>query len=798
MIPQSLGTMFANIGVTTVAMDKGFMLAQQKLEGFATKMRRSGITTIAIGIGIALPLIKAIKVFATFDDKMRLVQAVTQETGEVFDMLTERAKFLGRTTSFTARQVADGMGELGRAGFKGENIREAISAILDLARATQTDLGESAIIVASTLRAFELQTSETTRVADVMTAAANNASQTLTDFGESMKYAAPVAAEFGMSLEETAKAISTMANFSIRGSMAGTSLRMIMIRLADKKIQKRLAGIGVSITGSNDELRTVSAILQDVHKNIQTLSKAGQLGFMKDLFGARAISGGLKLAKGNFDLLNKAIDNAGGTARRTAEAMDKGLGGALRIMWSAVEGGDIAIGESLEEPLSRVVKQITKVIGTITEFIERNKWVIRTIAVVGVGLISMGIAMLSTAAIVWTVSKAVGALGTVIRLVGAALAFVAANPIVLAIAAVAALGAAIIHFLGVGDTFMEKIKNIGKAVYTFLKPFIDDVIAAFSLVQKVVSPIFHQLYRTAVSALKMVSEIVGGAVVFWAKAFVSFANWVRGLWHKLWNWMAPFITPILKNVRDNIEGMLDSVEFAFNNWSLIVQHTLASWAHAAVSSFWEVIHQLKNIPTYLRWVADNWAEIFLTMYDFVDTFASNVWKNLSNLWDAIVDLFQGKGWKFEWTGLLEGFESSIKELPKIAAREIGPVEKALAKEMANLERQLSDAWAKQIEKKVQRVVQVAADVIEDQVSALGLDADRIEAEVGKKEPSVKSELPEAVEKGTAEAYSAIVRQEQDTTKKIVKNTGDMVREQRKTNDKLDVLAQPDNVLVMSP
>ena len=43
-------------------------------------------------------------------------------------------------------------------------------------------------------------------------------------------------------------------------------------------------------------------------------------------------------------------------------------------------------------------------------------------------------------------------------------------------------------------------------------------------------------------------------------------------------------------------------------------------------------------------------------------------------------------------------------------------------------------------------------------------------------------LPEAVEKGTAEAYTAIVKQENPLQKQTAKNTGDMVKEQKQTNE----------------
>ena len=93
---------------------------------------------------MALPIAIATRTFAGFEDQMAQVRAVTSATGRDFDKLTQRAKELGRTTSFTAAQVAGAMTELGRAGFQPAEILDAIGSVLNLARATSTDHGQHA------------------------------------------------------------------------------------------------------------------------------------------------------------------------------------------------------------------------------------------------------------------------------------------------------------------------------------------------------------------------------------------------------------------------------------------------------------------------------------------------------------------------------------------------------------------------------------------------------------------------------------------------------------------------------
>ena len=128
---------------------------------------------------------------------------MTGAVGEEFDKLTEKAKYLGRTTSFTASQIAGAMLELGRAGFAPQEIDDSIASILNLARATKTDLSESTRIASSALRAFNLPAEEMGRVCDVMVAAANSSAQTLEDLGHSMAYCAPIAEKYGLTIEQT-------------------------------------------------------------------------------------------------------------------------------------------------------------------------------------------------------------------------------------------------------------------------------------------------------------------------------------------------------------------------------------------------------------------------------------------------------------------------------------------------------------------------------------------------------------------------------------------------------------------
>ena len=125
--------------------------------------------------------------------------------------------------------------------------------------AHRPDLAEATNIAGNTLRSFGLAAEDMGRVADVMTATANNSAQTLTDLGEAMKYAAPVADAYGLSIEQTSKALGALANFGIKGSMAGTTMKNIMLQLANPSIRKQIEGLGVSVTDAAGNFRDVGS-----------------------------------------------------------------------------------------------------------------------------------------------------------------------------------------------------------------------------------------------------------------------------------------------------------------------------------------------------------------------------------------------------------------------------------------------------------------------------------------------------------------------------------------------------------
>ncbi len=456
---------------------RGLNRAQKRLKAFGSSVQRIGARLTGIGTGLAVGFAISTRVFAGFDDRMRQVRAVTGATEAQFQSLREEAKRLGRTTSFTAGQVAEAMTELGRAGFKPEAILSSTEAVLALARATSTELPRATEIAGAALRGFALPVDQMARVTDVLTATANGSAQTLEDLFEAMKPVAPIANEAGASIEETAAAIAVLANNGIKGSLAGNALARAYKNLSNESKQAELRKIGVEAVDAQGNLRPLADILNDLARATKGLGSAQRLSIFETLFG-RGQAAALKLASSAeaFDALQDQIKNSAGLAVKTAEEMDAGIGGSFRKLLSAVEGIAIAIGEAIQKPVHRAADAITKISGWITTLINQNRQLAVTIlkltaVVIGIGIalviagmaiVAMGAVFGSLAAIITGVGAAIGVLGTVL----AALL----SPIGLVAAAVVGVGVAILTTSGAGAEALSWLgEQFGKFKETVTK-----------------------------------------------------------------------------------------------------------------------------------------------------------------------------------------------------------------------------------------------------------------------------------------------------------------------------------------
>ena len=131
-----------------------------------------------------------------------------------------------------------------------------------------------------------------------------------------------------------------------------------------------------------------------------------------------------------------------------------------------------------------------------------------------------------------------------------------------------------------------------------------------------------------------------------------------------------------------VQNAIRILQTVIENFNLSMEIVWTSVALGIVRFYNTVEHYFKGIAEQVVWLVANWKDVFKTVWNFTKTMFLNLYENAKNFFVALWSWIKGDGFDFKWTGLLEGFESTLSEMPKIARREAGAVEQALADELA--------------------------------------------------------------------------------------------------------------------
>ena len=332
----------------------------------------------------------AMKSFRDFEFQMAKVKAVTGASEKDFKKLSNTAKELGRTTFFTATQVAELQTNYGKLGFSTREILDAQEATLQLATATDTDLGRAAIVAGASIRGFGLDASEAGRVVDVMAKAFTSSALDIEKFQTSMTKVAPISAAAGISLEATTAVMATLTDAGIEASIAGTSLRNIFLKMQDSSSELSKF-LGYTVNSSDDLERALNDLNTAGLTNEQIMS----------LVDLRQVAAFNTMVTGSERVkeLTKNLDEANGAAADMAAIVADTLEGSFKRLTSATEGLAIELTEKLGGGIQGIVDKLAIFFNKLTDNSEALSKVITNIINLTklVGLYKIGVSLATVA-----------------------------------------------------------------------------------------------------------------------------------------------------------------------------------------------------------------------------------------------------------------------------------------------------------------------------------------------------------------------------------------------------------------
>lgn len=354
-------------------------------------------------------------------------------TETTMNILAAKAKQMGATTKFTAKEAGEALEYMAVAGWGADEMLSGISGVMNLAAAGNTDLGATSDIVTDYIENFGLSAKDTTHFVDVMAQTMRKSNTDVLKLGESYKYVSPAAKAMGYSVEDINVALGLMANSGIKASSGGTALRTLITNMAKPtdNMERAMHELGVSLDDGKGNMKSFHDVMLDLRKgfgtlkipakdfqkqiakqstalekgeisqkvydkNILRLTKRayGAEGALKAqsaamLAGKEGMSGLLAIVNASdetFNGLTKDINKSKGAAEEMAKIKLDNFNGQVTLFTSAFDAFQTEIGLLILPTLTELVKKITAVASAASDFVSKNPETVKTIAKIATGL----------------------------------------------------------------------------------------------------------------------------------------------------------------------------------------------------------------------------------------------------------------------------------------------------------------------------------------------------------------------------------------------------------------------------
>jgi len=420
---------------------------------------------------LTVPLLAAgglmVKVGASFEASMSKLSSVTGATGKDFEALSDKAMEMGSDTKYSAKEAADAMTELAKAGMNTEQTIAAIPGVLSMAATENMELADAAVIVSAALNSYSMEADDAGHVSDVLAKNSNMSASGVSSLGEALRPVAGFASEVGMEFETLNAALGILSNNGLDGAIAGQKMNAILRTMSapTKKARDAAEELGLSFFDAEGTMKPFPQILDEINAATADMGDQQKMTALKVMFGADSIAAMLPLLREGGTELQKysdALKDSGGYANETAAAMNDNLIGALDELSSGLETAGIAMYKNIGPSLKEIVQALT---GLVNAFANLSPEAHKLIMVFGFIAAAIGPAMIMAAGLakVFANVKAAMKLAKDAKTLGTVLTALAGGPMGVIFIAIMALVAVIVFMIAYWDEVVVVAKKVGEA-----------------------------------------------------------------------------------------------------------------------------------------------------------------------------------------------------------------------------------------------------------------------------------------------------------------------------------------------
>lgn len=642
--------------------------AVQKIASAGEKIKTAGdnisnagqkllpVTGAVAGLGTA-----AVTTAANFESSMSQVQAtmgitkdsmstVDGQSVNTMDTLSKLAKKMGAETAFSASECAEALNYLALAGYDTQQMCDTLPTVLNLAAAGDIELASASDMVTDAMSALGMGVDEAGTMVDQMAKTASTTNTSVAQLGEGILTIGATAKSIKGGTAELNTALGILANNGIKGAEGGTHLRNIILSLQNPTDKAALAmeQLGLQVYDSEGNMRSMNDILGDLNSGMDGMTAAEKSNIIGKIFNKTDLSSVNALLANTgstWDDLQKSISDSGGAAGQMADTQLDNLQGQITILKSALEGLAISFGELLMPAIKQIVGWVQKFVEWLNSLDDGTKKTGVTIALLaaalGPVLIVVGKVVSAVGTIMTVVPKIAGVINTVKGAFAALNTTMLANPIVLIVAAIAALVAAFIYLWNNCDGFrqfwIDLWENIKQAAITAWEAVKSFLTTAWEAIKNTATTIFEALkafFSTIWEGIKLifstVAEVIKTIIVTYFNVYKTIIttvfNAIKIVVTTVWNAIKTVITTVVTAIQTFITTAWNTIKTVIST----VVNAIRTVVSGAFNAMWTgITTTVGNIVTTIK-------TGFQTAVSFITGLAKSAVKWGTDIIDGIV------------------------------------------------------------------------------------------------------------------------------------------------------------------
>lgn len=508
-----------------------------------------------------------VKKFAEVDKTMQLTNKTMGNTKDEADLLNKSMKDAAANSTYGMSDAATATLNFARAGLKAEEAADTLAPAMNLAAGEGGDLDTVSAGLVATINSFGDPFEKAGEYADTFANACNNSALDIDSLSNSMSIAAPIFSAAGYSVKDAALYMGVMANAGIPANKAATSLKTGLARLVSpaKAGAAWLEKLGIEVTNADGSMKDSVTIQKELHDAFEGLSESEQLAAASAIFGKNQMSNWLALIKTSPDEVSKLNDELDetGTTSEMAEAMMSGFGGSLEKLKSGIDVLATSFGEALAPTIQKVADGIQKVVDWFNSLSPKQQEVIAKIALL---VAAIGPLLIILGGIATGLGSIISLIGTIAPLIGplaGAIGGLASGPMLLIVAAIAAVIAIGVALYKNWDKIKEAAAALKQNVAEAFNNLKTSISKAWESIKTATSTAWNAVKNAVVTPVKE-------AIASVKEKVDAIKTWLSEKWDDIktgasdsWQAIKDKITAPIKKAKEKIDEIIEKIRGLF-------------------------------------------------------------------------------------------------------------------------------------------------------------------------------------------------------------------------------------------